>query len=234
MLYTVAEVEPPDPAGKSSTLGTSQLWEWSHWIRGEMRGVPTGTGYLTAGYSCLLSILILQNKQEKNIYETIIAFIMFCNITKSVLTHSCRSCLCEKERTPSCWHVLSSTRAKWNKWAWGCASEWPGEEVRVIQFECCSKKKKICLLLDLRTHYNLYHSPAVKRVELSPPPQHCQEWGSGPPGRVQGSPGCLHGIQLRNREPECSPILSGGWMCWSNGESEGVGFLSPEKVHTEK
>lgn len=142
MLYTVAEVEPPDPAGKSSTLGTSQLWEWSHWIRGEMRGVPTGTGYLTAGYSCLLSILILQNKQEKNIYETIIAFIMFCNITKSVLTHSCRSCLCEKERTPSCWHVLSSTRAKWNKWAWGCASEWPGEEVRVIQFECCSKKKK--------------------------------------------------------------------------------------------
>lgn len=59
----------------------------------------------------------------------------------------------------------------------------------------------------------LYDLPAVEHVELSPPPQHFQEQGLGPPGRVQGSPGCLHGIQLRSREPEGSPTLTGGWMC---------------------
>jgi len=49
MLYTVAEVEPPEPAGKSSALGTSQVWAWSHRTRGEISGVPGATGYWAAG-----------------------------------------------------------------------------------------------------------------------------------------------------------------------------------------
>lgn len=60
----MAEVDPPEPAGKSSTLGTSQTWEWSHWMWGEMRGVPVGTGYSTAGYNLLLSTLILQMQES--------------------------------------------------------------------------------------------------------------------------------------------------------------------------
>lgn len=66
ILYTVAEVDPPEPAGKSSTLGTSQIWEWSHWMWGEMRGVPVGTGYSTAGYKLLLSTLILQIQKSQH------------------------------------------------------------------------------------------------------------------------------------------------------------------------
>ena len=64
MLYTVAEVEPPAPAGKSSALGTSQVWAWSHCSRGEMRGVPGGTGYCTRGYSLLLSTLMLEREGD--------------------------------------------------------------------------------------------------------------------------------------------------------------------------
>lgn len=89
-----------------------------------------------------------------------------------------------------------------------------------------STAQKKCLLLELIA--TRHHLPAAEHVGLSPPPQHCQEWDSSPPGRVRGSLGYLHGIQLRSRGPEGSPTLSGGWTCWSSGESEDVGFLWPE------
>lgn len=61
----VAELDPPELEGKSSTLGTSQVWEWSHSTKGEINGVPTGTGYLTGGQRLLQSIVILKKKGEK-------------------------------------------------------------------------------------------------------------------------------------------------------------------------
>lgn len=65
MLYTVAELDPPELEGKSSTLGTSQFWEWSHSTKGEIKGVPTGTGYVTGGQSLLQSMVILKRYIKK-------------------------------------------------------------------------------------------------------------------------------------------------------------------------
>lgn len=66
MLKTVAELDPPEPQGKSSTLGTSQVWAWSHCTKGEIRGVPTGTGYFTSGQRRLASTLMLKRCISKD------------------------------------------------------------------------------------------------------------------------------------------------------------------------
>lgn len=41
--------EQLEPLGKSSAVGTSQVWLWSHLMWGEMSGVPRGTGSSTGG-----------------------------------------------------------------------------------------------------------------------------------------------------------------------------------------
>ncbi|XP_038846838.1 fatty acid synthase-like [Salvelinus namaycush] len=102
----VAEVDPPEPAGKSSALGTSQVWVWSHCTRGEIRGVPAGTGYSTGGYSCLLSTLILDTK------ERCLLSLSLC-LPLSLSPHRCAfvSNLCESTVAPTLQPTHSSMRS---------------------------------------------------------------------------------------------------------------------------
>lgn len=72
MLKTAAELDPPEEVGKSSTLGTSQDCVWSQCTKGEIIGVPTGTGYFTAGQSLLLSTLILKRRITKILAHSIV------------------------------------------------------------------------------------------------------------------------------------------------------------------
>lgn len=146
----VAELDPPEPVGKSSALGTSQVWAWSHCISGEMRGVPTGTGYFTAGQSLLPSMLILKRYIKNNLLLLAIPKLFkqcskrrsrqkalgqhpsrpqLCQYTtyrpKHSLTHSCRFCQCWRGRTQGCLRGLSSSRGEWSMCASSYASGWP-------------------------------------------------------------------------------------------------------------
>lgn len=65
------ELAPPEPDVKCSALGISQVWAWSHRTKGEIRGVPTGTGYFTSGQKPLVSMLTLKKEAQgkKNVFS---------------------------------------------------------------------------------------------------------------------------------------------------------------------
>lgn len=127
-----AEFDPPEPEEKSATLGTSQVWAWSHCTRGEIIGVPTGTGYFTSEHRPLPSTLMLK-RRIKILLLVIRDYNKYTNAPKeseskqceALLTRSYTSFQCLRGRTQGCWRGLSSSGVGSYTFASDCASGWP-------------------------------------------------------------------------------------------------------------